>query len=346
MPHFFSHKPGLSWPDYLKVNEIEKVNNSIHDLGYQISSINKSQLANNEQLSRQNIQAIEDSTSKTVSVLGKSFNDLSSDLNDINRNIYSINESIQWGFDSLYYSIEEMHSSIRELIDISKKPTQTFAYNWFEIAQDAYRKKLYPEALDALEYAINGSGNNLGYKLDYRFHYLKGEILLGNAISLVTDVIDLSMAKNSFLDSAKYSSVDHPSKCAKSFASAAFAAYLMQDIKESIDLCNKALEKSGIAEAWYLLAKNNIYMDDVNTLFENLKKAILLNKEYTIKAFSDNDFLKYESDLNRFIDLLTIEMQDIAKQKHEYALIQMSELSVLYQSADSCYDCKKNTTTA
>jgi tetratricopeptide (TPR) repeat protein len=188
-----------------------------------------------------------------------------------------------------------------ELIKIARTPAQTWAYNQFEIAREAYRKKLYPEALEALDQAIFGRGDNPGYKLEYRFHFLRGDILLGNAKSLDLSVVDVAAAEESFSYAARYACSEYPQEAAKAFIAAAFAAYVQGKMPMSIEYCEKGIGlNNSIGEGWFQLAKSNINSGYIDKALIDLRNAIDINREYVFRAESDDDFLSYSQEINAF----------------------------------------------
>ncbi|MCG7851205.1 MAG: hypothetical protein MIO92_01645, partial [Methanosarcinaceae archaeon] len=57
MPRSYAYNLGLSWPDYLKVNEIMGVGDEVRQLRYEVSSSNRQLIATYEELQREHIAA-------------------------------------------------------------------------------------------------------------------------------------------------------------------------------------------------------------------------------------------------------------------------------------------------
>ncbi len=100
------------------------------------------------------------------------FQTLSYQLADISSDLQELNSSMHWGFSELISGVGQINDSLAALIQIAKTPAQAWAYEQYEIARDASRKHLYPEALEALDHAINGFGDHTGYRLEWRFQRL------------------------------------------------------------------------------------------------------------------------------------------------------------------------------
>lgn len=284
MPRSYAYSAGLNWPDYLKVNEIRDVGEDVRNVQYEISSANKSLIATNEQLTQVISRESQDASAQICSSIDGGFYEISGQLQGLQDTVSDLIDVIRFGFENLTKAVDRLNDSIIELIKIARTPAQTWAYNQFEIAREAYTKKLYPEALEALDQAISGRGDNPGYQLEYRFHFLKGDILLGNAKSLDLSVINAAAAEQSFSYAARYAYDEYPQEAAKAFIAAAFAAYIQGKIPQSIEYCKKGIAlNNSIGEGWFQLAKNHMHLGHIDKALPSLKNAIDINREYVFK---------------------------------------------------------------
>ncbi len=113
------------------------------------------------------------------------FSQLSWDMQDIQRELSGLNSTFTWGFTEVLAELGQMNDSLEELVQIAKNPVQTVAFNHFDIARQALRKGLYREALDEVRKAIDGDHSSPGYRLEWRFHMLRGTVLLGGVIRTI-----------------------------------------------------------------------------------------------------------------------------------------------------------------
>ena len=339
MPRSYAYSAGLNWPDYLKVNEIRDVGEDVRNVQYEISSANKELIATNEQLTQVVSLEIQDATAEICSSIDSGFHEISGQLQGLQDTVSDLSDIIRFGFENLTKAVDRLNDSIIELIKIARTPAQTWAYNQFEIAREAYRKKLYPEALEALDQAISGRGDNPGYKLEYRFHFLKGDILLGNANSLDLSVVDAAAAEQSFSYAARYACNEHPQEGAKAFIAAAFAAYVQGKMSQSIEYCKKGIAlNNSIGEGWFQLAKNHMHLGYIDKALPSLKNAIDINREYVFKAESDNDFLSYSQNINGLYQEIIDQKKIIFHQNLKAINDKITKLEIWWENEEKAKD--------
>lgn len=299
----------LSYADYLKLESQKRVINNLKKIEYEISRETRDIIASNEQLARENIHAIEASTDHIVQ-----------ELSSIRGGIEELTSIFQWGFTELLIEVGHLKDELNALIKIAKTPAQTWAYNQFDIARDAYDKQLYPEALECLERAINGLGDNPGYKLEYRFHYLQGLIRLGSLKNYDPEILDLLKAENSFINAARYAKQDYPKEAARAHLSAGWAAYCQNKLGAARDYTRQAFTlNSELGEAFFQAAKIEMHLKKPHHALPFLQKAVEIDRNYTLKALDDDDFKEYESRVTQLFKDLNKEAQERAKKYIELA---------------------------
>jgi tetratricopeptide (TPR) repeat protein len=201
--------------------------------------------------------------------------------------------------------IGRVNDSLQELIAVAKTPAETWAYNQYEIARDAIRRELYPEAVEALRRAINGHGDHVGYKLEYRFHYTLGILYLGDTKNLDPEILDLAKAETSFLTAARYARADYPQEAGIAMTAADWSAFCQNKLAESESYTRQAIAlHPSNGEAFYQLAKALIHCDRPNEAIPNLRRAAELDPNFTIKAATDPDFLRFENECKELVDVL------------------------------------------
>ena len=169
----YVHGSSLSYRDYLMAQGFER------SIKSEISEQTRLLIASNEELQREHIsvsRSLSDSVSSGIEQLSSDLNSLSRGvsegfeqlawkIDELSQGLVELNSTFQWGFSELLVSVGRVNDSLQELIIIAKTPAQTWAYEQFEIARDAFRKEFYEEAIEYVERAINGYASNTGYKL-------------------------------------------------------------------------------------------------------------------------------------------------------------------------------------
>ena len=289
----------LSYTDYLQARSFE------NSLTMEISQQSKAIIASNEQLQREHIAV-------SSLVMTDGFERLSCDLQSLKSSVSELTAAFEWGFSELLAAVGQVNDTLAQLVRVAKTPAQTWAYEQFEIAREAFRKQLYPEALEYLDRAINGFAGNTGYNLEYRFHYLLGTIRLGSFKNSSKGVVDLPGAESAFLATARYSRGDQPKEAGRAMLAAGWAAYCQGKMDAAKEYTRQALSLSpSLGEAYFQLAKIQMHMGEVDTALTPLQKAIELDRLYSVKAASDGDFLPHQ----RERDALLARLRDASKQK-------------------------------
>ncbi len=132
-------------------------------------------------LNRQGDRCLSEGFDNVTGAMNEGFDRLSYGLEEISAGISELNTTFHWGFSQVIAVLVTMNDALSELIKIAKTPVQTVAFNHFEIARDAYRQGLYKECIEELDKAIAGDHTSSGYKLEWRFHQMKGSLQLGFA---------------------------------------------------------------------------------------------------------------------------------------------------------------------
>jgi len=302
----------LSYRDYLQAKSFE------NSLKSEISKQTRTIIASNEELQREHI-SISQATSAGIEQLSFQAQDISEKLDELNA-------TFQWGFSELLMAVGEVNTTLTQLVKIAKTPAQTWAYEQFDIARDAFRKGLYQESLEYLDRAINGYAGNTGYKIEYRFHYFLGAIHLGSFRNNSNEISDIPKAESAFLAAAKYARLDQPPEAGRALFAAGWAAYCQGRISEGIRFTEDSLQLApDVAEAHFQLAKFLMHQGNPDRALLSLKRAIEFDRLYTIKAAGDDDFRRYEDILQAFLESLRLEAKQVAEQALATATARIKE---------------------
>jgi tetratricopeptide (TPR) repeat protein len=214
--------------------------------------------------------------------------------------------TLQWGFSELLLSCGGLQDSLHQLIAIARTPSQTWAYEQFEIARDEFERQLYSESLESLRRAIDGHGSNAGYKTEYRFHFLLGTIRLGSYRNSDPTIVKPEEAELAFVNSARYAEHNHPEEAARALTSAGRAAFVQGQLARASECTRRALSLSPRhAPALYQLARLCCIDNDLNAGAKALFNAIVIDPDLSICASGEADFLSRRSMLNKVINAAT-----------------------------------------
>ncbi len=257
-----------------------------------------------EDLQREQIEVQEKATREITRALSDGFEMLSYGLSEISWGISDLKATFHWGFSEMIAQIGHMKDTLSDLLTIAKTPVQTAAYNHFEIARDAFRQGLYKEALDELAKAVEGDHTSPGYKIEWRFHQLRGVIRLGFADCDMT-LVDLAAAEESFLAAARYARKDYAEDAGRAFLSAGWAAYCQGKMVDAVKHTTESLKAHpGLGEAYFQCSKIVMAMGHPEKALPLLGKAIDCDPFFALKAAGDGDFKKQEGNLRAFLEFL------------------------------------------
>ncbi len=303
----------LSHADYLQAKSfVSDVKSATREAGRKVSMDISRQtrdiIASNESLHREHIEMLNASTDRTVGALNDGFERLSYSMDagfdQISSGISELNATFHWGFGAILASIGHMNDTLSELVKIAKTPVQTVAFNHFEIARDAFRQGLYRESLEELDKAISGDHTSAGYKLEWRFHQMKGTLQLGFA-DCDMSLYDLPKAEESFLTAARYGKTDYPHDAGRAFLSAGWAAYCQGKMKEALAHTEQAMDlHPDMGEVFFQASKVEMALGNVESALPLLAKAIDLDRFYALKAAGDGDFQQHDAQLRSFLEAL------------------------------------------
>ena len=242
---------------------------------------------------------------------------LSADLDHLSAGIEAgfseLSASFNWGFSQMLASLGGMADSIQELVRISKTPTQTAAYEHFQLARDNFRKGLLEECLDELRVAIAGDHVSSGFKTEWRFHHLEGLVRLGSFAHPDPDLIDPAAAEAAFLLAARYARADEPREAARALLAAGFAAYAQAPehagkLRDALKHTEAALALDrGLGEAAFQLSKVHMALGQPRAALPKLRAAIKRDASYVVRAAEDPDHRRHGGELQQFLEAMRTE---------------------------------------
>lgn len=319
---YFMYGGKLTYPDYLLaqgfVDEIKSESQGASArVSLAVSDQTRQIVASDEALARENIREmhegvdrlsghIQEGLGRVAEKVEEGFQMLSYEIGAVSQGIDNLTAKFHWGFGQMLASQGRMNDSLSALVSIAKTPAQTAAYEHYEIARDAFRQGLYAECLESLDRATNGDHTSSGYKLEWRFHQLKGTVHLG-FVGCDTGLVDLTKAEESFLMAARYAKADFPSHAAQGLLSAGWAAYCQGKMRESLIYTEQAISADpDLAEALFQCAKVSMAVGNVDGALTFLQKLIEKDSFYIIKIAGDEDFKKNINAVNVWFDSLRV----------------------------------------
>jgi hypothetical protein len=154
----------------------------------------------------------------------------------------ALQATFEWGFSEMIAAAGITNGLLHDLLRAAQTPSQTWAYEQFQIALDAFSRALYKESLAYTDRAIGGDASQGGYGLEHRFHYLRGKILLGDYKNYDRSIVDSHLAESAFVNAARYSRHDEQVERHTALLSASWAAYISGSCDDAIRYIRKILE--------------------------------------------------------------------------------------------------------
>lgn len=279
-----------------------------------VSSDVKRLVATNEYLAEKNIRAAHQATSDIIasiylqtkeisSKLDAGFDLLSVEISQVRKSVESLSSICETGFSEISLELSHMNEAINQLIRIAKSPDQTWAFEQFEISRDSFRRRLFSDALEYINRAISGYGDRPGYKLEHRFHYLRGLIHLGNEKNFDPNIVDLVTAVEDFQASARYADHVDDKAVARGFQMAGWASYCKGDFSASENFLSKSLSYyEEDLHSNFLMAKTLLRIGDTKRAKPFFAYAMYGDINYALRAGADPDFLDHKHVLEGWIE--------------------------------------------
>lgn len=298
---------GSSWEEYLRATDIVQTINS--GTAHVARGLAACMTENTRQLLG-GLSGIERSLHSGFGAMNSSLREMNNSVREVNDSVNRLGALFHWGTSQVLASMGGMQSTLDDLLKVAKTPTQTAAFEQFEIARDAFRKGLLPECLESLGQAIDGvAGVSSGYKLEWRFHHLQGLVLLGSHDNTDPATFNPAEAEKAFLKAARYAKADAPKDAAKAMLAAGWAAYVQPDgvrfdkLKSALEHTDNATALDpGLTEGYFQAAKIRMALGAVGSGFEALDMAIGGGGlGYAAKAAADGDFKRHEQALEEYL---------------------------------------------
>jgi tetratricopeptide (TPR) repeat protein len=237
--------------------------------------------------------------------------------------------AFQWERPEWLMASESFAASLTELKHGAQTSAEMWAFEQFDVARDAFRRELWPEAAEYLDRAIHGDDRHAGYELDYRFHFLLGLIRLGSLRHHDPALIDPERATESFLLAGRYAKSDHPAEAARAFFAAGWACYVRGRIEEAQAHTGQAVLLDPAApEIRFQAAKFFAHAGLPDQAGLHLAQAIAREPAFAAAAVLDGDFAPLAEKVSALIEAEREEVGRRASQALQLATQRVVELGV------------------
>ena len=200
-----------------------------------------------------------------------------------------IQMALMGGFTDMVSVLERMSDNLQALVRLTQTPNETAAMEHFVVARENFRKGLYAEALQRINYAISGDRiRSSGHPEQWRFHYLKGLLLS----SRLAGFNDSKKAEECFLAAARYAQADGCIvEMSMSMLLASWMSYVQKAYIRSLGQCKRSLRFiPDFAEALYHKAKLCVVIWDLDSARLTLQNLIEVSPKHFLKVAVDDVF--------------------------------------------------------
>jgi len=207
------------------------------------------------------------------------------DLEKVAQSLTDMSALFEWSFGKLNTRLGAIHDTLEELLRTAKNPEQTWAFEQFEIARDAFERCLFEESLQYVTRAIHGHQSHTGYLLEHRFHHLLGAIRLGDNKNTSENVVNLPEAEMAFLAASRYAASAYKEDASRAMCCAGHAAYCQGKVALAEQYTKNALRlHQKLPQGHYQLARIMVHVNNVHDGLLSLNDAISLDPLYAIRA--------------------------------------------------------------
>lgn len=221
----WSGKDTMSYRQFLQAKQFES------SIRFAIDDQTKQLIGSNAQISAMGYKAVADTIERSHTVISR---EIANVTDEIRRSTDALSQMLNWGFSETLMALGRIEGVLRS-------PSGTWATEQYEIAQDQFRRGLYPEALASARRAANGHGSHVGLSTDPRFHFLAGVVQLGSYRNSDPAVVDPAAAEQSFLLAARCARSDNSNMTAEALTCAARSALVDRRFTNAMEHAEAAL---------------------------------------------------------------------------------------------------------
>jgi tetratricopeptide (TPR) repeat protein len=269
---------------------------------FQIDESARHIVANANQLADRHLQVVGTAIGTGVTTLSLGLNEVREEVSRITPALAQVEDAViqsgdrvtaavYWGFSQVIGLLGRIADGIDEILATLRRPAFTAAYEQFQIAREAFDRAWMPEALEAVERAIQGAAGYPGYPIEFRFHILRGKITLGGLGNSDPKVVSPKTAEEAFLLGGRYAGSEFPLDAADALIWAGRAAFIQGKIKEALEHTIGGLKCEPLhAQGQYQAARLYELEGDRGKAESSLAIAVSLNPDLSYSAIAVGEF--------------------------------------------------------
>ncbi|MEE9215108.1 MAG: DUF1566 domain-containing protein [Thermodesulfobacteriota bacterium] len=296
----------MKWEKYLQVNTL--AGDIGKSLKHHSNSINSSISNASQEIIDSNIASQEEINR----VLQHGFDDVVDSIDMVGDAVESLHADFNFAMGEVLWKLELVQGTLTGILqEIRLAEFEREARSFRIRAEDAYKSGWYKESLsDFLE------AEKRNYQ-DFAVLFSIANIYLYHGTECEDDYKEPSLEKALayYLKSAKYSTPKAKKHAAKSYLFSGWICYLLEKDNEALEYTSNVIDLNpDLAEAYFQKAKILMCIDDPDKALSPLRKAIEIDRNYSIKARLDEDFKRCEKAVLGLLDKMRTEAQRVAQE--------------------------------
>ena len=311
----------MKWEKYLQVNtlagDIDK------SLEQHSNSINSSISNASQHIIDSNIASLVEINA----VLQHGFDNVVDRVDRVGESVESLRADFNFAIGEVLWKLELIQETLTGILqEVRLAEFEREARSFRMRAEDAYENGWYKESLSDFLEAVKRN-----YQ-DFAVLFSIANIYLYHCTEYDDDYKEpgLEKALAYYLKSAKYSTPKSKKHAAKSYLFSGWTCYLLEKDNEALDYTSKAIELNpDLAEAYFQKAKFLMCLDLPDKALVPLRKAIGMDRDYSIRACMDDDFKRYKNKVQGLLDEIRTEAQKNAQKVLDCAYLRVKQMKKL-----------------
>jgi WD40 repeat protein len=214
----------------------------------------------------------------------------------------SLKASFDWGLGSLLWKLEHLRNTLPELVGQIRSGNRLDLMELIGKGEHAYQANRYTEALTALTSAAERAPQDFSLQMTLGHIYLYHQ-----------RPTDPNKARSAYINAAAAVSRRSPAFAARAALWAAFAAYLLREDQDALELAQGCAEfNTSWGEIQFSQARYLALTGDAGASLAALEQAIFIDRNYALRAVICPDFTAIEQDMAAVFDRMRLEARQQA----------------------------------